>query len=78
MLNTMRENAGSWIIKVLLGVIVVAFIFMGAGSFRASRASKIATVNGEAISGDQYQRAYSNILENLRSQFGNRLNDEMI
>ena len=78
MLNTMRENAGSWIIKVLLGVIVVAFIFMGAGSFRASRASKIATVNGEAISGDQYQRAYSNILENLRSQFGNSLNDEMI
>lgn len=78
MLNTMRENAGSWIIKVLLGVIVVAFIFMGAGSFRASRASKIATVNGEAVSADQYQRAYYNILENFRAQFGNQLNDDMI
>jgi peptidyl-prolyl cis-trans isomerase D len=78
MLNTMRENAGSWIIKVLLGVIVVAFVFMGAGSFRASRASKIATVNGEGISANQFQRAYNNVLENLRSQFGNRLNDEMI
>jgi len=74
----MRENAGSWIIKVLLGIIVVAFIFMGAGSFNASRTSKIATVNGEAISADQFQRAYYNILENLRSQFGNSLNDEMI
>lgn len=78
MLNTMRENAGSWIIKVLLGVIVVAFVFMGAGSFQASRESKIATVNGEGISVSQFQRAYNNILENLRSQFGNNLNDEMI
>lgn len=78
MLNTMRENAGSWIIKALLGIIVVAFIFMGAGSFNASRTSKVAVVNGENITSDQYQRAYYNILENLRSQFGNRLNDEMI
>ena len=79
MLNTMRENAGSWIIKVLLGVIVVAFVFMGAGSFfKANRSSKVATVNGETISADQYQRAYYNTLENLRSQFGNRLNDDMI
>ena len=38
MLNAMRENAGSWIIKVLLFVIVLAFVFMGAGFFNASRA----------------------------------------
>ncbi len=78
MLNAMRENAGSWIIKVLLGIIVVAFIFMGAGSFNASRTSKVATVNGDAITVNQYQKAYYNVLENLRAQFGNRLNDEMI
>lgn len=78
MLNAMRQNAGSWIIKVLLGIIVVAFIFMGAGSFSARRTSKVATVNGDAISVGNYQKAYYNVLENLRAQFGNRLNDEMI
>ena len=78
MLNAMRENAGSWIIKVLLGIIVVAFIFMGAGSFNASRTSKVATVNGDAITVNQYQQAYYSVLENLRAQFGNRLNDDMI
>lgn len=78
MLNAMRENAGSWIIKVLLGIIVVAFIFMGAGSFSARRTSKVATVNGDPISVSDYQQAYYNVLENLRAQFGNRLNDEMI
>ena len=40
MLRSMRENTGSWLIKILLGIIVVAFIFMGAGSYNASRASK--------------------------------------
>lgn len=74
----MRENAGSWIIKVLLGVIVVAFVFMGAGSFNASRTSKIATINGDTITNSQYQREYYKLLDNLRSQLGNQLNDEMI
>ena len=78
MLNVMRANAGSWIIKVLLGIIVVAFIFMGAGSFNAKRASKVATVNGDIITINQYQKAYYNVLENLRAQFGNRLDDDMI
>jgi len=78
MLNAMRKNAGSWIIKVLLFVIVLAFVFMGAGSFSAKRASKVATVNGDTITSNQYQQAYYNVLENLRAQFGNRLDDDMI
>jgi len=78
MLNAMRENAGSWIIKVLLGIIVVAFIFMGAGSFNARRTSKVATVNGDDITVNQFQRTYYSVIENLRAQFGNRLNDDMI
>ncbi len=78
MLNAMRENAGSWIIKVLLGIIVVAFIFMGAGSFNARRASQVAKVNGDVITINAYQQAYYNVLENLRAQFGNSLNDDMI
>ena len=32
MLRQMRENTGSWIIKILLGVIVIAFVFIGFGS----------------------------------------------
>jgi peptidyl-prolyl cis-trans isomerase D len=78
MLNAMRQSAGSWIIKVLLGIIVVAFTFMGVGSFNARQNAKVATVNGDIIDITQYQRAYYNVLENLRAQFGNQLNDEMI
>ncbi|MEZ4551945.1 MAG: SurA N-terminal domain-containing protein, partial [Desulfobacterales bacterium] len=78
MLNAMRQSAGSWIIKVLLGIIVVAFTFMGVGSFNARQNAKVATVNGDIIDITQYQRAYYNVLENLRARFGNQLNDEMI
>lgn len=78
MLNKMRESAGSWMIKVLLGIIVVAFIFVGTGSYRASRANQAAKVNGEKISFSEYQEAYNTILQNLRTKFGNKLNDEML
>jgi len=78
MLNKMRESAGSWMIKILLGVIVLAFVFMGAGSFNANRTTKAATVNGEPISIREYQQAYQGIIERLRQQFGDRMNNDML
>ncbi len=78
MLRVLRESAGSWIIKVLMGIMVAAFVLVGTGSYKAYRSSRIAQVNGENISMDQYQAAYYNILENIRRQFGNQLNDEML
>jgi peptidyl-prolyl cis-trans isomerase D len=78
MLRVLRESAGSWIIKVLMGIMVAAFVLVGTGSYKAYRTSKIATVNGEKISIGEYQTAYYNILENIRRQFGNQLNDEMM
>ncbi len=78
MLESMRKSAGSWMIKLLLMFIVLAFVFMGAGSFVGSRSTRVASVNGEPISVQEYQRAYSNIINNLRSQFGGNLNEEML
>ncbi|MDZ7830958.1 MAG: SurA N-terminal domain-containing protein [Desulfobacterales bacterium] len=78
MLNKMRESAGSWMIKVLLGIIVLAFVFMGAGSFNSGRTTKAANVNGEPISIREYQQAYQRMIERLRQQFGDRFNNEMI
>ena len=78
MLNKMRESAGSWMIKILLGLVVLAFIFMGAGSFNSGRPNKAATVNGEPIPIKDYQQTYQNLMDRLRSQFGERLNNEML
>lgn len=78
MLNKMRENAGSWMIKVLLGIIVLAFVFMGVGSFNTGRTTKAASVNGEPISIREYQQTYQAMIERLRQQFGERFDNEMI
>ncbi|MBN1930805.1 MAG: SurA N-terminal domain-containing protein [Desulfobacterales bacterium] len=78
MLNLMRKNAGAWIIKVLLGAIVVVFVFWGVGSFRSQRSGRIALVNGETITIEAYRETYNNLIEQYRQRFGNNLNEEMI
>ena len=59
MLNTLRKNAGSWMIKVLLFAIVIVFIFWGVGTFREQRGGRIALVNGQTITYDEYVKSYA-------------------
>lgn len=74
----MRDKATSWLIKLILGAIVVVFIFWGVGSFRSQRGNRIALVNGETITIDDYKEAYNNLLERLRQSFGNQLNEDLL
>jgi peptidyl-prolyl cis-trans isomerase D len=78
MLNVMRKNAGSWMIKVLLIAIVIVFIFWGVGSFRDQQGGRVALVNGQTITYDEYLKTYSSMVENLKLRFGENLNDDMI
>ncbi len=78
MLRLMRDKAGSWFIKVILGAIVIVFIFWGVGSFRSQRLNKIAEVNGTPITIEEYNQAYNRLVERYRRQFGNNLDEKMI
>ena len=78
MLRFMRENTGSWIIKIILGLIVVVFVFLGMGSFGADKRNQVALVNDMPITMDEYRRSYQNTIEQMRQRFGNNLNDEML
>ncbi|MDL1984240.1 MAG: SurA N-terminal domain-containing protein, partial [Deltaproteobacteria bacterium] len=37
MLRFLRQSATSWLIKIILGAIVIVFVFWGVGSFRSQR-----------------------------------------
>jgi peptidyl-prolyl cis-trans isomerase D len=74
----MRDYATSWLIKIILGAIVVVFVFWGVGSFRDRKSNVIASVNGEAISLEEYRSTYNNLLEQMRQRFGNNLNEEVL
>jgi peptidyl-prolyl cis-trans isomerase D len=73
MLNTIRKNTGSWLIKFILGVIVIVFVFWGIGSFRSQRLDVLTKVNGEEILMESYRIAYSNYLDNYKRMFGGQI-----
>ena len=78
MLSLMRKHATSWLIKIILGAIVVVFVLWGVGSWTSQRSNMVATVNGEMITADDYRVAYKRLIEQVRQNFGNNLNDELI
>ena len=78
LLGIMRKHAKSWLIKCLIGIIAVVFIFYFGYSFTAKRGLKIAFVNGELISSMEYEKAYYDLLEALQRQYKAAWNDNLI
>jgi peptidyl-prolyl cis-trans isomerase D len=74
----MRKHAGTWMIKIILGAIVVVFVFWGVGSYTSRRTGRVASVNGTIITLDDYRISYRNLVEQARQSFGQNLNEELI
>jgi peptidyl-prolyl cis-trans isomerase D len=78
MLNLMRKHAGSWMIKVVLFVICVVFVFWGVGSMRSRKATQVAKINGEVITQQVYRQAYYRLLDNYRRIYGDQYSDALL
>ena len=78
LLGIMRKHAKSWLIKCLIGIIAVVFIFYFGYSFTAKQGLKVAFVNGDLISSQEYQKAYYDLLEALQRQYKAAWNDNLI
>ena len=64
--------------KIILGAIVVVFIFWGIGTFRSQRLSVIAKVNGEEILQGQFQHAYAQAIERYSKMFGGSIPENLL
>ena len=73
MLNVLRKQAQSTLIQGVVLVIVIVFVFWGVGANMNNNRNSVATVNGEEISYQNFQRAYDRTVENFRQQFGGNL-----
>ena len=77
MLSLMRKHAQSWLIKFLITIIALVFIFYFGYSVHSDRSTRIAIVNGELISRMEYQKAYKDLNEALRKQYKDLWNDNL-
>ena len=78
LLSLMRKHAKSWLIKFLIGIIAIVFIFYFGYSFKGREGQKIAHVNGEMISGLEYRKAYNELVERYRIQYRGLWNENLI
>ena len=78
LLSLMRKHAKSWLIKVLIAIIAIVFIFYFGYSFREREGSKMASVNGDIITVAEYEKAYRNLLEALQREYRGMWNESLV
>lgn len=78
MLDLMRKHAKNWLMKTILGIIIIVFIFYFGSMGGRERANRIAMIDGKPIVYADFQREYQNLVEMYRQRFGQGLTDEML
>ncbi|WP_115718299.1 peptidylprolyl isomerase [Gallaecimonas mangrovi] len=72
MMEQIREGSQSWIVKIILGLIILSFALTGVYSYLrgGSSANDAAEVNGQSISRSDLERAYQNERSRMQEQNG--------
>ena len=76
MLDIIRRNAESWVVKAIFGVIIVVFIFWGVSTLDGTSPSVMAYVNDQPITIGEFRERYEARAEML-AQGRNALKPEM-
>jgi peptidyl-prolyl cis-trans isomerase D len=78
MLDVMRKHARNWIMKLILGIIIVVFIFYFGSMSGRNRADRIAMIDGKPIVHVEFQKEYETLLDMYREKMGRALTEEML
>jgi len=78
MLQFMRKHAQSWLIKVLLGLIIIVFVLYFGSSRWRDPADSLVTVGARVITFNDYRKEYQNLVEMYRQRLGQNLTEEVI
>ena len=72
MLNALRKNAGSWVVKLLLLLLVASFAIWGIGDvfYGGSQSQTVATVGDAEIPASELADAFNRAVANLQRQLG--------
>ncbi|MCG3726430.1 peptidylprolyl isomerase [Vibrio cincinnatiensis] len=71
MMDRLREGVNSIAVKIILGLIILSFIFAGVGNYLISGGNNAAAkVGGIEISRGEFEQAYQNERNRMQAQFG--------
>jgi peptidyl-prolyl cis-trans isomerase D len=72
MLQAIRSKAGSFIVKLLFGLLILTFGIWGIGDIFRNRGTDtvVATVGDQSIRADELQTALLRAIEQLMTRFG--------
>ncbi|QIA65765.1 peptidylprolyl isomerase [Vibrio astriarenae] len=71
MMDRLREGVNSLAVKIILGMIILSFIFAGVGSYLVGGGvNTAATVGNAEISRGEFEQAYQNERNRMQSQLG--------
>ncbi len=78
MLEALRRGTGSWVVKGLLGLLVVSFAIWGIGrdTFSNFGGNNVATVGELEISPNEFNDEYQREIRRLSAQFGGQIDTE--
>ena len=78
MLDVMRKHARNWLMKVILGIIIVVFVFYFGSMRGRQEAEMIAVLDGKPIVYVDFQSSYQNLLDMYQEKIGGALTEELI
>lgn len=71
MMDRLREGVNSIAVKIILGLIILSFIFAGVGNYLISGSNNAAAkVGGTEIGRGEFEQAYQNERNRMQSQLG--------
>ncbi|MCH7711303.1 MAG: SurA N-terminal domain-containing protein [Proteobacteria bacterium] len=77
MLQALRKQTGSWIVKILLGLLILSFAVWGINDiFLGERDPVVAEVGGVKITSSELEREFRRELARVSPMFGGRLDRE--
>jgi peptidyl-prolyl cis-trans isomerase D len=78
MLQIIRDRAQGIIVWTIVGLVIITFALFGLGSYLSgSSSNNVASVNGENISQNDFQRAYQNYQNRLRQMLGENYRSDL-
>ncbi|MDQ6986999.1 MAG: SurA N-terminal domain-containing protein [Mariprofundaceae bacterium] len=79
MLETMRNQAQSWIAKLILGGVALSFVLWGIGDyFNSAQVQTVAEVDGAPITDGEFRVAYERQLNSYRALLGKQFSKDAV